>query len=122
MKHKVSKESMGKILLMLLPSVKMKSRSPRGIPFAQEFHEFLMIHFNGYTVASGNITGYWQRGTKEEQCNEHRQYQVAFKKDKDRLRLEQHLSRLASELGEKTIFCQFEGEAYLVECNPETEL
>jgi hypothetical protein len=114
MKHKVFKEPVGKVLLILLPSVKMKARSPRGIPFAQEFHDFLMTHFKGYTVASGNITGYWQRGTQEEQCNEHRQYQVAFKKDEDRTTLERRLSHLATELEEETIFCQFEGEAFLI--------
>ena len=114
MKRKVFKEPVGRVLLILLPSVKMKARSPRGIPFAQEFHDFLMTHFNGYTVASGNITGYWQRGTEEEQCNEHRQYQVAFKKDKDRFCLEKHLASLATELGEKTVFCQFGSEAFLI--------
>jgi hypothetical protein len=114
MKQNSRREPVGKVFLILLPSVKMKTRSPRGVPFAQEFHDFLMQLFRGYTVASGNITGYWQRGRPEEQCNEHRQYQVAFKSDQDRVLLEEHLSNLAAELGEETIFCEFEGEAFLI--------
>ena len=109
----MTNESLGKVLLILLPSVKMKTKSPRGIPFAQELHDFLLIHFNGYTVASGNITGYWQH-ERQEECNEHRQYQIAFNRTKDRLSLESHLSKLASELGEKTIYCQFGGKAFLI--------
>jgi hypothetical protein len=106
---------LGTVIQLLLPSIKMKSYSPRGIPFEREFHDYLLRHFSGYTVASGNITGYWRREGRNEDCNEHREYQIALNGEKERLSLEKRVSNLAKELGEQTIFCQVNGRAYLIQ-------
>ena len=99
---------------LLLPSVKMKSLSPRGVPFERELHEYLLTHFGGYTVASGSITGYWARKPDGEQCNEHLQYRIAVPSAKDRNRMERHVAHLAAELEEESIFCVAESKARLI--------
>jgi len=92
----------------------MKSQSPRGEPFANEFHQFLVNEFGGYTAASGNITGYWVRPKGREECNEHREYQIAISSEQELNTLTGHLSGLASALGEQTIFCTVQGVAFLI--------
>ena len=87
-------KTIGAIVELLLPSVKMKSLSPRGVPFERELHEYLLTHFDGYTVASGSITGYWAKGPDGEQCNEHLQYRIAVPSAKDRNRMERHIAHL----------------------------
>ena len=78
MKRKKSKNRSASLFQFLLPSVKMKSNSPRGVIFERELHALLMEHYGGYTVTGGNITGYWKRSDGAEECNEHRAYQVAI--------------------------------------------
>lgn len=115
MNKKDSRQSLGDVFSVLLPSVKMKSFSVRGKLLDREFHEFLLTNFHGYTVASGNITGYWrQEGEKQETCNEHQEYQIALRNRADRNRLEKHLRELRRELEEETIYCVFNGKAFLL--------
>lgn len=90
----------------LLPSVKMKSISPRATIFERELHEFLMKCYGGYTVTGGSITGYWIGADGAEECNEHRAYQVATKNASEVRRLRAFMIRLAAELGEKSVFCR----------------
>jgi hypothetical protein len=107
-------EGLGKVMNILLPSVKMKSFSPRGEVFEQEWHEFLLKHFSGYTVTSGSITGYWQRDGGREECNEHREYQIAVRPRDGRKILERYVANLARELGEESVYVTFDGEALLI--------
>ena len=106
---------LGTVIQVLLPSVKMKSHSVRGVPYASEFHAFLISRFGGYTVASGNITGYWLRSNQEEECNEHREYQIAIQDPQAFRELSEYLSALARELEERSIYCQANGEAFTIE-------
>ncbi len=110
----VAKKSLGRIGVLLLPSVKMKTLSPRGKTYDRELHNFLVAHFGGYTIASGNITGYWKRDDGSEECNEHRQYKMAFTNEESFPALEEFISRLAAELGEESIFWEVDGTAWLL--------
>src|SRR5688500_10055507 len=105
---------LGTVVQVLLPSIKMKSYSSRGVPFEKEFHDFLLANFDGYTVASGNITGFWKGSGKWEECNEHREYQIAVTGVEQRSRLEDYVGHLAGELKERTIFCTMNGSAFLI--------
>ena len=71
MKTRNSKTRPTPLFQFLLPSVKMKSNSPRGTIFERELHAFLMENYGGYTVTGGSITGYWKRSDGMEECNEH---------------------------------------------------
>ena len=99
---------------VLLPSIKMKSFSPRGVLFEQELHSFFLKHFTGYTVTAGNITGYWNGPGSREECNEHREYQIAIDQTAKRALFEKYLAQLARELNEETLYLTFEGKALLV--------
>ena len=112
------RKRLGTVIQVLLPSLKMKSHSVRGVPYASEFHAFLISRYGGYTVASGSITGYWLRSNQEEECNEHREYQIALKDQKALEGLSEYLSALARELSERTIYCQANGEAFIIEALP----
>jgi hypothetical protein len=104
----------GRVVNILLPSIKMKSYSPRGRLFEGELHAFLLTHFTGYTVTAGNITGYWKGTGSREECNEHRQYEIAFSSFDKLSMLENYLAHLAWELGEKTIYLTTAGRAVLI--------
>ena len=114
MSKAASTKELGTMVSVLLPSVKMKSLSSRETIFEREFHEFLLASFGGYTVASGNITGYWRRRNLPDECNEHRRYEISIKTERDRKLLELRVACLAQELGETSIFCQRNGKAYLI--------
>ena len=104
----------GRVVNVLLPSIKMKSYSRRGCVFESELHSFLLTHFTGYTVTAGNITGYWKGTGSKEECNEHRQYEIAFSSIGKLSVLEKYLAHLAWELGEKTIYLTTGGRAVLI--------
>ncbi len=106
---------MGSVVAMLLPIEKLKQPSPRGIPFEKEIHEFLSTTLNGYTVASGNISGHWKDNTGHDHYGEHRQYQVALPPSSTaRETLEIFLGTLAREMGEVCIYMEYAGEAFLI--------
>jgi hypothetical protein len=107
-------KSIGVIVSVLISSVKMKSQSKRHMTFEREFHEFLTSEFNGYTVTAGNITGYWTRRGTEEECNEHREYQIAIASTAELEKLRNYLAKLAWRLKERTLFCNIQGRAFLV--------
>ena len=111
--HKRTK-LLGRVMNILLPSIKMKSYSARGVLFERELHSFLLTHFTGYTVTSGNITGYWKDQSVCEECNEHREYQVAIDQPAKQSLLEKYLAQLARELNEKTVYLTFDGKARLI--------
>jgi hypothetical protein len=104
-KNKKTRNRQAAIFQFSLPSVKMKSNSPRGVVFGRELHAFLMENYGGYTVTGGSITGYWKQPDGSEECNEHRAYQVAIQKPRSIKRLQKFIVTLGLELGEQSIFC-----------------
>src|SRR3954471_4969728 len=99
------RESMGPVAAMLLPIDKLKQPSPRGVSFEQEIHEFLSTNLNGYTVASGNISGHWKDHDGRDLYGEHREYKVALPPSTTaRQTLELFLATLAFEMGETCIY------------------
>ena len=107
-------KTIGTLVQVLLPSIKMKSHSPRGVSFEKEFHDFLLCHFGGYTVTAGSITGYWLKADRSEECNEHREYQIAISNSEHLARLHEYLATLARQLKERTIFGTLNGTAFLI--------
>jgi hypothetical protein len=111
---------LGKIAVVLLPIEKLKQRSPRDLPFEQEFHEFLFTNFSGYTVASGNISGHWSDDSGRDHYGEHRQYTVAVAAVEAIRVLEVFLATLAREMGEQCIYLEFGQEAFLIDAAEDT--
>jgi hypothetical protein len=108
------KESLGRLGVLLLPSLKMKSVSPRGKSYEQETHEFLVENFSGYTVASGNIAGFWKDSQGRQHYGEHQEYRVGFLSENKIPDLENYIAKLAKELGEESIFWSTGEDAWLI--------
>jgi hypothetical protein len=108
-------ESLGRMAVFLLPSLKLKQRKKAGHTFEEIVHHFLMKHFGGYTASAGNIFGFWRsEQAGREWYGEHREYKVSFR-GRDRVAmLQQFLSRLASDLDEETIYLEYGEDAWLV--------
>lgn len=111
---KIKKELLGSVALALLPLEKLKTESPRQIPFEKEIHDFLSTTFNGYTVHSGNISGYWKDDQEVNHYGEHRAYKVALPNDDARKTFELFLATLAHEMGETCIYIEVAGEITLI--------
>lgn len=110
----VKRETLGRVAAALLPIEKLKTNSPRGLPFEREIHDFLVTNFNGYTVSSGNISGHWKDDTGHDHYGEHRQYKVAVAADESIHSLEVFLAELASDMGEECIYLEVGREIFLV--------
>ena len=108
------KESLGRLGILLVPSLKMKAVSPRGQPFEKELHEFLVAHFSGYTLASGNIAGFWKDSCGRQHYGEHLEYRVGFLSEDKIPMLENYISELAAELEEESIFWETGEDAWLI--------
>lgn len=107
------KQSLGRMAVFLLPSLKLKSRV-RGLGQLEQWvHNFLLAHYGGYTVTSGNIFGYW-RASGREFYGEHRLYTVAFLGKQRIPSLERFLARLARSMGEQCIYLETGEDAWLV--------
>jgi hypothetical protein len=92
----------------------MKSRSIRGLTYDDELHDILLEHFSGYTVTTGNISGYWKDARGNEQYGEHREYRIAFSDPDDISALQDYICALASEIGEESVYCEVNNQAWLL--------
>ena len=108
------KESLGRLGVLLLPSLKMKSLSTRGKTYEQELHDFLVANFSGYTVASGNIAGFWKDSIGRQHYGEHMEYRVGFLSEEKIPLLENFISELARDLDEESIFWETGEDAWLI--------
>jgi hypothetical protein len=119
---KVAKESLGRLGILLLPSLKMKLESIRGNSHEQEVHEFLIANFSGYTLASGNIAGFWKDSNGRQHYGEHTEYRIGFLTEDKIPMLEHFIANLAEELGEESIFWATGEDAWLIyRTNPTPE-
>jgi hypothetical protein len=112
--HKPQRHTLGRSGVFLLPSLKMKLKSPREIPFEQELHHFLMQTFQGYTVTAGNISGYWKTPDGHDQYGEHREYKVGFGSEEKIQELEEFLAKLGREIEEDCIYFETGEQAWLI--------
>lgn len=108
-------DSLGRMAVFLLPSLKLKQRQKLGRTYEEIVHQFLMKHFGGYTASAGNIFGFWRDAASgREWYGEHREYKVSFR-GRDRVAmLQQFLARLAADLGEESIYLEYGEDAWLV--------
>lgn len=111
---KTKQERLGPIAAVLLPIEKLKDTSPHGRPYEREIHDYLVGHFNGYTVSSGNISGHWKDDSGRDHYGEHREYKVALPNKESATELQDYLAQLASEMGEECIYAEFGAEIFLI--------
>jgi hypothetical protein len=118
----LKRETLGQVAVALLPIEKLKVKSPRGVPFEREIHDFLVTSFNGYTVSSGNISGHWKDDTGHDHYGEHRQYKVAVAEQEAIHCFEVFLSGIAVEMQEECIYIEIGREIHLIYASaPKTE-
>ena len=115
---KVKSELLGQTGTILLPLEKLSKNSPRGVPFEKEVHDFLLTNFNGYTVASGNISGHWTDDSGRDIAGQHRQYRVALPNSDAIRSFEIFVATLASDLGEQCVYFELAGQIYLIYATP----
>lgn len=96
----------------------MKSVSTRGKTYEQEVHEFLIGNFSGYTLASGNIAGFWKDSHGRQHYGEHTEYRVGFLTEAKIPILENFIANLADEMGEESIFWATGEDAWLIYRKP----
>jgi hypothetical protein len=108
------KVSLGRMAVFLLPSLKLKARGQDGVPVEQRVHDFLIANFAGYTVETGNILGFWRDDGGQELYGEHRLFRVAFTSEDRVPELEAFLARVASEIGEQSIYLETGEDAWLI--------
>jgi hypothetical protein len=108
------RELLGNLAAALLPIEKLKLKSPRGVLFELELHDFLVTNFNGYTVSSGNISGHWKDDTGHDHYGEHRQYKVALAADEGLRSLEVFLAEIAAEMREECVYLEVGREIFLI--------
>ena len=107
-------ESLGRMAVFLLPSLKMKQKK-LGKNYEEIIHHFLMEHFSGYTASAGNIFGFWRdEKTRREYYGEHKEYKVSFRGRNRVAMLQEFLSQMAAELGEDSIYLEYGEDAWLV--------
>jgi hypothetical protein len=113
-------DSLGRMAVFLLPSLKLKQREKLGRTYEEIVHQFLMKHFGGYTASAGNIFGFWRNeASGREWYGEHREYKVSFR-GRDRVAmLQRFLARLAEDLGEESIYLEYGEDAWLVYARPQ---
>jgi hypothetical protein len=109
------KESLGRMAVFLLPSLKLKQRHRKGETYEDVLHKFLMEKFGGYTASAGNIFGYWKDARNgREYYGEHKEYKVSFR-GRDRVPLLlRFLSKLAGQLGEDCLYVETGEAAWLI--------
>ena len=101
---KYEKESLGTMVVFLLPSVPLKKRSSAGPTVEDRLHDFLLENFKGYTATMANVFGYWINQSGKEFYGEHVEYKVSLL-DPTRIPvLEEYLVDLAQEIEEDSIY------------------
>jgi hypothetical protein len=112
----VRRESLGRPAVILVPSVKLESRFKRARrTIREEFEDFLLKTYGGFTCAVGMTHGRWRDPrTGEVFYGEHRVYTVAFLGKHRIPQLERRLAKLATYLGERCIYLETGEDAWLI--------
>jgi len=116
---KYTKQALGRPAVFLLPSLKLKRLCDPETNIEDMVGNFLLKHFGGYTVTAGNIFGYWKNARGEVDYGEHRVYTVAFPGTEKISMLERFLAKLASDIGEESVYLETGEDAWLI--YPETQ-
>ncbi|MEA3249962.1 MAG: hypothetical protein U9Q03_06465 [Patescibacteria group bacterium] len=108
-------ESLGMRALFLIPSTKVFGMrdGDSGHRMAKKIHDFLVERFTGFTMASGNICGYFE----DNEYDEHREYRVAIQDDSGGTKLhllQEFLAEICAEIEEVCIYLEYGGEAMLI--------
>ncbi len=111
---KYTKESLGTMVVFLLPSLKLKKRDKRGETLEDKIHNFLLKKFDGYTAAAGNIFGYWKNHRGKEFYGEHKEYKVSFSEQSKTPELEKFIAMIGAEMGEDSIYIETGDRSWLI--------
>lgn len=111
---KYVRENLGRMIVFLLPSLKLKKRGKQGLTLEDKLHDFLLKKFNGYTAAAGNIFGYWKNNAGREFYGEHKEYKVSLLDKKGIKVLEDFLVSLAQEMQEESIYLSAGDDSWLL--------
>ena len=107
-------ESLGRMAVFLLPSLKMKQKK-LGKSYEEIVHHFLMKHFAGYTASAGNIFGFWRdEKSRRDYYGEHKEYKVSFRGRNRMAMLQRFLSQLGGDLAEDSIYLEYGEDAWLI--------
>jgi hypothetical protein len=111
---KYTKESLGRIAVFLLPSLKLKKRERGGKMVEEKLHDFLLGSFSGYTAATGNIFGYWKDPAGKEFYGEHKEFKVSLQDKEGIPVLEEFLAQIARDIDEDCIYLETGEDTWLV--------
>lgn len=111
---KLKKQSLGRMAVFLIPSLKLKKRIKNGKTIENIIHQFLIENFSGYTVEAGNIFGYWKDENNKEEYGEHRKFTVAFIGKEKIVILERFLAKIAKLIQEKCLYLETGEDAWLI--------
>ncbi|MCL4437619.1 hypothetical protein M1513_01085 [Patescibacteria group bacterium] len=111
---RVKKESLGRMAVFLLPSLKLEQRDQKGKTIKDIVHDFLVKNFNGYTVETGNIFGYWKQKDGRIEYGEHRKFTVAFVGKNKIPILEIFIARIAYAIGEECVYLETGEDSWLI--------
>ncbi len=102
----------------LLPSLKLKEQWEENKPATAEeaINGYLLEHFGGYTLSSGNIEGRAYNKARKAVPGEHKKYEVTFPPDTTKqASLERFLAHIAHILDEEEIyFIDENGDAWSI--------
>src|SRR3954454_2227935 len=100
----IREQSIGTMVLFLVPSLKLKQPGSEGRTPEAEIHRYLLDTFGGYTAAAGNIHGYWKDEDGSESYGEHKEYKVGLRDPARLPELKAFLARLSAQLDEECIY------------------
>jgi len=107
-------ESLGRMAIFLLPSVKLMQQSSPGATFEEVIRGFLLSRYGGFTQTAGSISGFWRDQAGIEHYGEHREFKVGFV-GKERIpELQEFLARIAGEMGEQCVYLETGEDAMLI--------
>ncbi len=104
-------KKLGAMANFLLPSLKLRERK-----LHKEVENFLLEEFDGFTVTSGMISGYWKDAEGNPTYGEHNEYKVAIREKAETLK--SYLARLAFELDEECIYLEVGRESSFIYAHP----
>jgi hypothetical protein len=111
-------EPLGHTMVFLLPSVKLEQRDLMQRKLSERLDEFLHANFSGRSRPGATVEGWWKDKTGKEHYGEHRQYTVSFDDDASVKKMNGFLAEIAVELGEMSIYCMLDNDAYLIYPRP----
>ena len=103
--------NLGRPARFLIPAYKVhdSKHSKTGQNIPQAIHDFLMQAFGGYNFSLGNKVGFFRGQKSLVECDESKEFCVAFKEDDKKTRvpqLQQFLASICEDINEECIYLE----------------